>query len=171
MKAFLSLALVALALSPVATAQSASAPAFKLPTLDGGVATLDQYRGKVVVVNFWATWCPPCRAEIPELIRLQRAYQARGLTVLGVAMDEEGRPVVAPFVQRERFRVDGVAMSMNYRILMGDSRMGDAYAIDSLPATVVIDRTGRQVHRIDRALKPGELQMALRPLLGNNGGR
>src|SRR5580692_4340475 len=66
----------------------------QIPTLEGANASIDQYKGKVVLVNFWATWCQPCNAEIPELIEYNQKYGPRGLVILGVAMDEEGKRVV-----------------------------------------------------------------------------
>jgi AhpC/TSA family len=76
-----------------------------IPGLDGTEHTIEQYKGKVVLVNFWATWCQPCRAEIPWLINLQKKYGPQGLVILGIAMDDEGKKVVQPFVQNQRFDV------------------------------------------------------------------
>lgn len=76
-----------------------------IPGLDGTEHTIAQYKGKVVLVNFWATWCQPCRAEIPWLIELQKKYGPQGLVILGIAMDDEGKKVVQPFVQTQRFNV------------------------------------------------------------------
>src|SRR5215510_13499817 len=81
------------------------APDFTLKDLDGKELSLAQYRGKVVLVDFWATWCDPCRVEIPWLIEMQDKYGPKGFTVLGIAMDEDGKPVVAPFVAKERYEV------------------------------------------------------------------
>jgi thiol-disulfide isomerase/thioredoxin len=87
------------ALKPDSAALNKPAPELSLKDLDGKDVSLAQYKGKVVLVNFWATWCDPCRVEIPWLIDMQAKYGAQGFTVLGVAMDEEGKSVVAPFVQ------------------------------------------------------------------------
>jgi AhpC/TSA family len=76
-----------------------------IPGLDGTDHSVEQYKGKVVLVNFWATWCQPCRVEIPWLIEFQKKYGPQGLVILGVAMDDEGRKVVQPFVQNKRFAV------------------------------------------------------------------
>ena len=84
----------------------APAPELSLKGLDGKDINLAQYRGKVVLVNFWATWCEPCRFEIPWLIEMQQKYGAKGFTVLGVAMDDEGRSVVAPFVRHRAIRCE-----------------------------------------------------------------
>ena len=87
---------------------TAAAPelSFGIPTLEGQTATVDQYRGKVVLVNFWATWCQPCRIEIPWLIEFNKKYGPQGLVILGVAMDDEGKKVVEPWVKAQKFQVD-----------------------------------------------------------------
>src|SRR5260370_26810967 len=77
----------------------AACPDFTLKGIDDHDVSLSQFKGKVVLVNFWATWCGPCKIEIPWLVELQDKYTARGFTVLGVAMDEEGKSAVAPFVR------------------------------------------------------------------------
>jgi thiol-disulfide isomerase/thioredoxin len=82
-------------------------PDLSLKDLDGKPVSLADYKGKVVFLNFWATWCDPCRVEIPWLIDMQSKYASRGFTVVGVAMDEEGKSVVAPFIAKERFDVNG----------------------------------------------------------------
>jgi hypothetical protein len=88
---------------------TASAPegALAIPTLDGSTTSLDQYKGKVVLVNFWATWCEPCKAEIPWLIEFNHKYGPKGLVILGIAMDDEGKKVVEPWVKTKRFDVAG----------------------------------------------------------------
>src|SRR5690242_6873988 len=75
--------------------------------LQGGRVSLASFKGKVVLVNFWATWCDPCRIEIPWLISFQQKYASRGFTLVGVAMDESGKNVVEPFVEKTQFDVDG----------------------------------------------------------------
>src|SRR5229473_4199734 len=87
------------------TAGDASMPSIVMKDLNDRDVTLAQYKGQVVLVNFWATWCGPCKIEIPWMVELQDKYTARGFTVLGVAMDEEGKSSVAPFVQNERFKL------------------------------------------------------------------
>jgi cytochrome c biogenesis protein CcmG/thiol:disulfide interchange protein DsbE len=129
------------------------APDLTLKDLDGRDVSLAQYKGKVVLVNFWATWCDPCRGEIPELIELQQKYSARGFTVLGLAMDDEGRSVVAPFVQKERFDVKGSQVLMNYPILIGDDAAAAKFGgLFGYPTTIVISRDAKQVTRIAGAI-------------------
>jgi hypothetical protein len=91
------------------SAGTASAPegSVVIPTLDGSTVSLDQYKGKVVLVNFWATWCEPCKAEIPWLIEFNHKYGSKGLVILGIAMDDEGKKVVEPWVKTKRFDVKG----------------------------------------------------------------
>src|SRR5438046_8325954 len=105
----------------------APAPEIKVKDLDDKDVMLADYKDKVVLVNFWATWCDPCRVEIPWLIEMQQKYSARGFTVLGVAMDEEGRTVVAPFVNKERFDVNGSKSLMNYPIVIGNDAAADKF--------------------------------------------
>src|SRR5262249_5738199 len=83
------------------------APEFTLKDLNGKDVALNDYKGKVVLVNFWATWCTPCLGEIPELIEMQEKYGPRGFVILGLAMDEEGKSVVAPWVDKMKFDVKG----------------------------------------------------------------
>ena len=87
-------------------AASAAAPeaSLEIPSLDGASVSIDHYKGKVVLVNFWATWCAPCRMEIPWLIEFNQKYGPKGLVILGVAMDDEGNKVVQPWVQKPAFR-------------------------------------------------------------------
>jgi cytochrome c biogenesis protein CcmG/thiol:disulfide interchange protein DsbE len=111
------------------------APDFALTDADGKVAKLSDYRGKVVLLNFWATWCGPCEVEIPWFIQFQREYQDRDFAVLGVSEDEDGWKAVKPFVARER---------VNYRMVITSELVSQQYGgIDHLPTTFVIDREGR----------------------------
>ncbi len=112
-------------------------PDFTLPDLQGVPHRVSEWDGKVLVVNFWATWCPPCRAEIPTFIDLQKRYGDRGLQLLGVAVDDPAR--VAQFVKAE---------GVNYPVLVGDSETADVSTrygnrLGALPFTVIVDRSGR----------------------------
>jgi thiol-disulfide isomerase/thioredoxin len=90
-----------------ANAGKPAEPDVTFPQLQGGNLPLTSLKGKVVLVNFWATWCEPCREEIPWLIEFQDEYASKGFTILGIAMDTEGRSVVEPFVRKTEFPVDG----------------------------------------------------------------
>jgi cytochrome c biogenesis protein CcmG/thiol:disulfide interchange protein DsbE len=96
---------------------------------------LSDYRGKVVLLNFWATWCAPCKIEIPWFVEFEQKYKDQGFAVLGVSMDEEGWGVVRPYIERAK---------MNYRILLGTDPVAQLYGgVDSLPTSFMLDREGR----------------------------
>src|SRR5713101_2783571 len=131
---------------------------FMLKDLNDHDVGLSQFKGEVVLVNFWATWCIPCRIEIPWLMELQQKYSAKGFTVLGVAMDDEGRSVVAPFVQKERFDVKGAKSQMNYPILMGNDAAADKFGgLLGYPTSVLIGRDGKQIKRITGLISYDEI--------------
>jgi thiol-disulfide isomerase/thioredoxin len=119
----------------------------EITTLDGTKTTLaEKYKGKVVLVNFWATWCEPCRGEIPFLIDLNHKYASRGLAVVGVAMDEEGKRKVEPYVTKERFKVDGKDEAMDYDIVLGNDKLAEQFGgLIGMPTTVLYARDGRKV--------------------------
>jgi cytochrome c biogenesis protein CcmG, thiol:disulfide interchange protein DsbE len=122
------------------------APDLKLKDLEGKDVSLTDFAGKVVLVNFWATWCDPCRVEIPWLIDMQAKYASRGFTVVGVAMDDEGKSVVAPFIAKERFDVNGQQLPMSYPILIGTDEAADKFGgILGYPTSFLISRDGKQV--------------------------
>ncbi len=130
-------------------APATGAPNATMKDLQGRDVTLDQYKGKVVLVNFWATWCQPCRIEIPWMIEFQQKYGPRGFTVLGIAMDDEGKKVVGPFVEKERFDVDGQKMAMNYPIVLGSDDIADRFGgLIGLPTSILISRDGKKVKTI-----------------------
>ena len=140
----------------------APAPELSLKGLDGKDISLAQYKGKVVLVNFWATWCEPCRFEIPWLIEMQQKYGAKGFTVLGVAMDDEGRSVVAPFVDKERFDVNGNKSQMNYPIVIGNDAAADKFGgLLGYPTSVLIDRDGKQIKRITGLISYEEISKTI----------
>ena len=111
------------------------APDFTLKDADGKPVRLSDYRGKVVLLDFWATWCGPCKIEIPWFMEFERKNKDRGFSVIGVSMDEEGWDAVKPFVNR---------LGINYRIVMGNDGTAQAYGgIDALPTAFLIDREGK----------------------------
>ncbi len=111
------------------------APDFALKDSDGKLVHLKDYAGKVVLLDFWATWCGPCKIEIPWFMEMQRKNKDQGFEVLGVAMDDEGWETVKPFMSD---------MGMNYRVLMGNDMTAQLYGgVDALPTTFLIDRTGK----------------------------
>ena len=111
------------------------APPFKLKDSSGGEVTLASLKGKVVLLNFWATWCGPCQIEIPWFIEFEDKYKDRGFTVVGVSFDDDGWISVRPYM---------AAHKINYRIAIGSDELSQLYGgVDSLPTSFIIDRTGR----------------------------
>jgi len=131
----------------------------RFPDLDGAPQALEQWRGKVVVVNFWATWCAPCREEIPMLVKLQDKYRDRGLQLVGIAID-----------QADKVRPYAAEMGMNFPILLGSAdgieltrELGNKAGV--LPFTVVLGRDGRIAAREVGALKEPRIEPLLSSLL------
>jgi thiol-disulfide isomerase/thioredoxin len=135
-----------------------AAPQVVMKNLEDKDVTLDQYKGRVVLVNFWATWCEPCKIEIPWLIEMQNKYNAKGFTVLGVAMDDEGKGVVAPFVQTKRYDVNGQQLAMNYPIVIGNDDIANKFGgLLGYPTSVLFDKNGKQVKRITGLISYDEI--------------
>jgi thiol-disulfide isomerase/thioredoxin len=115
------------------------APDFTLQTLDGKNVSLSSLRGKGVLLNFWATWCGPCKIEMPWFVELQKEYGSQGLQIVGVAMDDSSTQEIQNFVKE---------MGVNYPVLIGKEAVGQAYGgVDVLPTTFFIDRDGKIVAR------------------------
>src|SRR6266446_7131290 len=146
----------------VANSAPSPAPDITLKDLDGKDLSLSQYRGKVVLVNFWATWCEPCRVEIPWLIEMQQKYSAKGFTVLGVDVDDEGRDVIATFVKNERFNVNGEKAQMNYPILIGNDAIADKFGgLFGYPTSFLISRDGKEVKKVQGLISYDEIAKAI----------
>jgi peroxiredoxin len=120
------------ALLPVSARQSA--PDFALTDAKGNSIRLSRYKGRVVLLDFWATWCTGCKVEIPWYVEFHKKYERRGLASIGAAMDEEGWPVVKRYLD---------AHPINYPIVLGNPELVKPYNIASLPVTLLIDRQGR----------------------------
>ncbi|MHB8623194.1 MAG: TlpA family protein disulfide reductase [Sulfuricaulis sp.] len=132
---------------------------FTLPDLDGKPQSLNNWRGKVIVINFWATWCPPCREEIPLLVALQKKYSSGDLQIIGVAVDNK----TAVMLYRQ-------SAGINYPVLIGNDDTMDLIAqygnhTGSIPYSVIIDRSGSVVVRKLGAFSKLELNSLIAPLL------
>jgi thiol-disulfide isomerase/thioredoxin len=126
--------------APSVLGASTPAPDFTLESLDGKSMKLSDLRGKAVLLNFWATWCGPCKIETPWLVEMQNQYGSQGLQVVGVAMDDSGKDEIAKFAKE---------MGVNYPVLLGKEAVGDAYGgIPYLPESFFIGRDGKIVSKI-----------------------
>ncbi len=126
---------------PAAAAESErpSAPEWTLTDVNGATVQSSDFKGKVVLLDFWATWCPPCRDEIPAFVELQEEYGDEGLVVVGVSLDEGGPAVVKRFMKR---------FKMNYPVVMGNQKIANDFGgIRGIPTTFVLDREGRIVSK------------------------
>jgi thiol-disulfide isomerase/thioredoxin len=113
--------------------------------VNGKEVKIEDFRGKVVLLDFWATWCEPCHIETPWLIEFQKKYASRGFTVLAVAMDSEGASKVAPFLQTERFDVNGQQELINYPVVLGNDAISDRFGVNAFPTGVLISRDGKLI--------------------------
>ena len=133
------------------------APVWELKDIDGKSVASTNYSGKVVLLTFWATWCPPCRLEVPGLISLQRKYASAGFTVLGISLDETGAKVVKPFLQE---------YAINYPVAIGDDKITGAFGgVEAIPKTFVIDRQGTIVAGFLGLTSEVDLEKSIAPLL------
>ncbi len=140
--------------------QETTAPQFALKDIDGRVVRLSDYRGKVVLINFWATWCPPCRAEMPDLVRLQDEHGKQGLQIIGITYPPERRTRVRRFAR---------SLKVNYPIVLGTRQFKARFSSDeTLPLTVVIDRDGKVSDIISGILLREEFDEKIKPLLTRN---
>lgn len=134
-------------------------PEFNLPDLSGQQHNISEWRGKVLVINFWATWCPPCRKEIPDFIALQEQYAAQGLQFIGIAIED--RAVVAEYL---------AASKINYPILLGGEngltlahQLGNN--VDAVPYTLVVDKQGQIIYRHPGEFSKEQIEEVIEPLL------
>lgn len=121
--------------TPKTSKERKPAPEFTLGDANGSSVKLSDYRGKVVLLNFWATWCGPCTLEIPWFIDFEQEFKSRGFEVVGISMDDEGWAAIKPYVAEHK---------MNYRVLLGDDSVSQLYGgVEALPTTFIIDRDGK----------------------------
>jgi|SRR6516162_1218861 thiol-disulfide isomerase/thioredoxin len=145
------------------------APSVTFQTLDGRSVGLAQYRGKVVLLNFWGTWCGVCRSEIPELIKLQKEYGKRGFTVLGIAMEDKKSDVVS-YVAKPQFDIDGQQVPMNYPVMLGGDEVAAKFGgFLGYPDSFVISKDGEVVEKIMGAIDADSASQLIRRLLRREG--
>jgi peroxiredoxin len=122
-------------------AQADKAPDFSLQDLNGKTVKLADLKGKAVILDFWATWCPPCRAEIPDLDTLYKEYKKKGATIVGVALDEGGKTAILAGMKKYK-------LSLDYPILIGTQDISKLYGgIDAIPTTFILDKRGNIVNK------------------------
>jgi len=133
------------------------APDFSLVTNKGMAITLSKLQGKVVLVNFWATWCGPCRAEIPAFLEVYKEYKSKGFEIIGVSLDQDGWKKVNPFI--DRFKI-------TYPVVIGDANLVKAYGdFNAIPTSFVVDRKGNIVTEHVGLLSKEDLIKLIKPLL------
>ncbi len=143
--------------APPPITKSGPAPDFMLQSLDGTSMRLSDLRGKAVLLNFWATWCSPCKIEMPWFIELQKQYGAQGLQIVGVAMDDSSKEDIAKFAKD---------MGVNYPVLLGKEEVGDAYGgVPALPETFFIGRDGKIVDKIIGLKGKAEIEDSIKKAL------
>ncbi len=138
-----------------------AAPDFELKTIDGKTVRLSDYRGKAVLLNFWATWCPPCKIEMPWFVDLQKQYGEQGLQVIGVSVDddaEKNADKIAEFAKQ---------MNLNYVVVLGNEKVSDQYGgVEGLPTTFYIDRNGKIVGYVQGLVSHSEIEDNVKKALG-----
>jgi cytochrome c biogenesis protein CcmG/thiol:disulfide interchange protein DsbE len=149
--------------SLVGDVQGAQAPDFELVSLDGRKVKLSDFRGKAVVLNFWATWCAPCKIEMPWFVDLQKQYGSDGLTILGVAMDDTDPQKIAQFTSE---------MGVNYPVLLGTNNVSEEYGdVEYLPTTFYIDRQGKIVGKVAGLITKADIEGHAKKALASERGR
>lgn len=136
------------------------APEWKLIGLDGKPVGSEQLKGKVAVVDFWATWCGPCVSEIPGYVELQKKYADRGLVIVGLSVDEQGEAAVRPFAQR--MKVDYALALATPEVISAFSAFGE---MEGIPTTFLIDREGRLRHKKTGAMETSDYEQLIKSLL------
>jgi thiol-disulfide isomerase/thioredoxin len=138
---------------------SQQAPPLTLKDIHGRQFRLSDYKGKVVLLNFWATWCPPCRTEVPDLIKMQTQYRDRGLRIIGITQPPEKFSEVRRFMRK---------LGVNYRVVLGTKTSKVLFtSSDTLPMTVVIDREGAVRDAVEGILYSDEFDQRVKPLLSS----
>ena len=136
---------------------SGGAPDFTLPSVDGSMVSMSDYNGKVILVDFWATWCPPCQEMIPILSKLHKRYSDKGLVILGVSLDRDGLEMLGAYVHEKM---------IPYKVVMGDNRISNAFGgVSSIPTMYIVDRDGRLVRKLTGYHSYGQLEEQIKRYL------
>jgi cytochrome c biogenesis protein CcmG/thiol:disulfide interchange protein DsbE len=154
---------LSLCIAPAAGAwdtQRKPAPDFSLKDANGRTITLSAYKGKVVLLDFWATWCGGCKVEIPWYVEFDKKYRARGLAVIGVSMDDQGMKVVKPFLAQK---------GIEYAVVIGNEALAKKYNLESMPLTLLIDRNGRIAVSHAGVVNKDEFESRIKELLLERG--
>jgi thiol-disulfide isomerase/thioredoxin len=137
-----------------------------LPAVDEGWVNMESYKGKVLLISFWTTWCPGCRDEMPDLIKLQQKLGSKGFTVVAVSVDDQGEESVETFVRTEHFPVDGSSATINFPVLVGDQEIAQKLGFEGgLPASVLVTRDAKEVKIIRGPFNAQEVSRAIKHLL------
>lgn len=141
---------------PESAGRRKTAPDFALTDQNGGTLRLSDYRGRVVLLDFWATWCHGCKTEIPWYMEFESKYRQRGLAVIGVSMDADGWKAVKPFLAEKK---------MNYEVVVGSDELGKKFGLSDMPLTLLVDRRGKIADShagvVDKAAWEQEIQELL----------
>jgi thiol-disulfide isomerase/thioredoxin len=160
MKSLMSILLLAVmiaGLAPTIQAGVKPAPNFVLKTSDGQTVELKKLVGKVVVINFWATWCGPCRMEIPGMLEVYKKYKGEGLEIIGVSLDQKGWSVVTPYVEKTK---------IDYPIVLGTEQVVSDYGnLQAIPSTFVVDKKGNIVAEHTGSLSKDAFEQMIKPFL------
>jgi len=141
-------------------------PRAVMPSLGGDWVNMNSFEGKVVLISFWTTWCPGCRDEMPDLIKLQQKFGPKGFTVVAISVDDEGEESIKTFAQTELFPVDGSSTAINFPVLLGTDEIARPLGYEGgLPASVLVTRDAREVKIIRGPFNPEEVSKAIKHLL------
>lgn len=142
---------------PSSQTKSVMAYNFNLPTTDGKQLKLSDYKGKVVILDFWATWCPPCRKGIPDLVELKKKYGSKGVEIIGISVDQETKPDVVPFIKE---------YGINYPIVYGNTNVYQQYGgIRAIPTSFIIDKEGKIVASYEGLISKAAYEEHIKKLL------